>query len=48
MNPPPCDDNANCDNNEGSYECECKTGFTGDGFHCTGIHNIKVYLMCLL
>ena len=32
----PCDSNANCANNLGSYTCTCKTGFTGDGKTCTG------------
>ena len=36
---PPCGDNANCNNTEGSYECECNTGFSGDGLNCSGIHN---------
>lgn len=28
--------NANCSNSEGSYQCECTTGFQGDGFSCIG------------
>ena len=28
----PCDINANCMNTIGSYTCECKDGFTGDGY----------------
>jgi len=32
-----CDMNANCINNFGSYNCMCNTGFTGDGFSCTGM-----------
>ena len=31
-----CDANANCTNIVGSYSCTCKTGFSGDGFNCTG------------
>ena len=33
-----CDDDsrAGCNNTLGSYECYCKTGFTGDGVNCTG------------
>ena len=30
----PCDLNANCTNTKGSFECQCKPGFTGDGFRC--------------
>jgi hypothetical protein len=33
----PCHLNADCNNNEGSYTCTCKTGYTGDGVNsCTG------------
>ena len=29
-----CHDNASCIDTEGSYECMCETGFSGDGFTC--------------
>ena len=29
-----CDANATCNNTDGSYTCDCKTGFIGDGFTC--------------
>ena len=29
-----CATNATCSNTEGSYECSCNTGFTGDGKLC--------------
>ena len=29
-----CAINATCSNTEGSYECSCNTGFTGDGTLC--------------
>ena len=29
-----CHDNATCSNSDGSYECTCNTGFSGDGFNC--------------
>ena len=28
--------NAECTDTEGSYECECRTGYSGDGFNCSG------------
>ena len=31
-----CDDNATCTDENGSYVCVCDSGFTGDGFNCTG------------
>ena len=30
-----------CTNNAGSFECECNTGYSGDGVTCTG-NNIKM------
>ena len=35
----PCHANATCNNTIGSYMCACDTGYSGDGFNCTGIHN---------
>lgn len=32
----PCDENAECFNNDGSYTCICKVGFTGNGTFCLG------------
>ena len=31
-----CDENANCTNMNGSYNCTCKQGYHGSGFQCTG------------
>ena len=31
-----CDENADCENNEGSYDCNCKNGFSGNGKTCSG------------
>ena len=40
----PCDLNANCINSDGSFQCECKSGFTGDGFRCIGgLLTVKCY-----
>ena len=32
----PCDENADCFNNDGSFSCVCKNGFTGNGTVCLG------------
>ena len=40
----PCDENADCINNDGSYSCTCKQGFTGDGVSCSGmLYSILFY-----
>ena len=31
-----CDTNATCTNTDGSFECACDDGFTGDGSSCDG------------
>ena len=31
-----CHDNATCTNTVGSYTCQCKEGFTGNGVDCEG------------
>ena len=33
----PCDENANCTNSDGSYTCNCKQGFSGNGTVCEGV-----------
>ena len=37
-----CDPNANCGNTPGSYNCYCYSGYSGDGFSCTGELSIGV------
>ena len=32
-----CDANAFCNNTDGSYNCTCSPGFTGNGTACTGM-----------
>ena len=32
-----CDSNAVCTNTVGTFNCACKSGFTGDGIKCTGM-----------
>ena len=31
-----CDSNASCENNVGSFDCTCNTGYKGDGVSCGG------------
>ena len=34
--PGPCDINANCVDADGSYECTCNRGYSGNGSSCSG------------
>ena len=33
----PCSINANCTDTQGSYECDCHIGYSGDGVDCVDI-----------
>ena len=35
-----CDANAVCQNNDGSFACACRNGYTGDGRFCFGKRNV--------
>ena len=37
-----CSDHANCNDTDGSYWCECWSGFQGDGYNCTG-QSLRIY-----
>ena len=37
----PCDENAICNNTDGSFVCCCHSGFSGDGLICIG-----AYILC--
>lgn len=53
----PCDENANCIDRQGSFDCQCNDGFSGDGvnncesmthFFCIVIlHNQNFNLNCM-
>ena len=48
-----CDPFAECKNTNGSYDCVCREGFTGDGFNCQvgidwGIYNYSYPSYCVL
>lgn len=36
-----CDDNADCSNTGGSFQCVCRTGFQGNGRDCRGVYSIQ-------
>ena len=37
-----CNLNAVCNNTNGSYECTCRNGYTGDGHSCAGKDHVSV------
>ena len=42
-----CSEYANCINTEGSFNCFCRAGFTGDGITCNGKKCITYSFLCL-
>ena len=40
-----CHTNASCTNTNGSYECQCLPGFTGDGVNCSSKRKFRVYII---
>ena len=36
INPLTCHGDATCTNSEGSFDCSCNSGFTGNGLSCEG------------
>ena len=41
----PCDSNATCANNAGSFKCSCNSGYTGNGKTCTGKLRLRLYAL---
>ena len=39
----PCHQYAECTNTYGSYNCECKEGFEGEGFECTDLNECTLH-----
>lgn len=44
---PKCDRSAVCINTDGSFNCTCQTGYTGDGEQCTGTISYAIALLQL-
>ena len=43
-----CVNNASCSNTNGSYHCNCDSGFSGDGFvQCSGTFNTQVFFFLI-
>ena len=45
-----CDANEkDCNNTEGSFNCTCKPGYSGNGVHCTGNYIlVKTWIVLML
>ena len=38
-----CDENAQCINTVGSFNCSCNPGYSGDGITCNGMFFIFIF-----
>ena len=43
-----CDANSDCTNNEGSYTCSCRPGFSGDGRSCTRMKSFYISFLFVM
>ena len=41
----PCDTNADCNNIPGSFTCDCRLGYSGDGFNCTSMFHAEFIIL---
>ncbi len=41
-----CDRNATCTDIDGSFDCSCNTGYSGDGTYCQGLYYETTYIAC--
>ena len=44
----PCHPNATCTNTEGSYICNCQSGYSGNGTFCEGNQNILLIVLWVI
>ena len=47
LNTDNCDINAECTNTVGSFECDCNSGFSGDGVTCSGNDCVDLFIYLL-
>ena len=44
----PCHVNANCSDTQGSFGCQCNTGYSGNGFNCSSKYAFRCYMKNVL
>ena len=44
----PCHVNASCSDTQGSFGCQCNTGFSGNGFNCSSKYVFRYYMKDVL